>query len=175
MVGNASRIFGGSYVVEGAGTPGLVAGTDIMVVVQGYLTDVKALPAGAPMDLERWVQSVDASASTRARSASHQGTFSLNGRYGRNDLVTSPGGDFTARRSTTDSTTVNDIAGVFRVTTEDTSPVHRFTAKPHYVVKVVKGRRGREQQHQGRRARPDRVPARRQRLAEPSGIRADRT
>ncbi|KUN13312.1 hypothetical protein AQJ11_44935 [Streptomyces corchorusii] len=141
LVGNASRIFGDSYVVESAGTPGLAAGTDIMVEVRGYLTEVKALPAGPPMDLERWLQSVDASASTTTRSSSHQGTFSLNGRYGRSGPVTSPNGDFIMRRSTTDSTTVNDNTGAFRVTTEDTTPVYRFTAKPHLVVRVVRARR----------------------------------
>ncbi|MFF5553469.1 hypothetical protein [Streptomyces olivaceoviridis] len=48
-------------MAESAGTPGLAAGTDIMVEVRDHLTEVKALPAGPPMDLERWRQSIDAS------------------------------------------------------------------------------------------------------------------
>ncbi|MFD9292580.1 hypothetical protein ACFWBV_30760 [Streptomyces sp. NPDC060030] len=141
MVANALRIFGDSYVVEGAGTSGVLAGTDILVDVQGYLTDVELLPEGPEMDLERWLQSVDAAASAESTSSGHQGTVSLGGQYGDDRFEASPGGEFTIRRAETHSSTVNDNTGVFRVTTEDTTPVYRFTAKTHLVVKVDRGRR----------------------------------
>ncbi|RPK32527.1 hypothetical protein [Streptomyces sp. ADI93-02] len=141
MAANALRIFGDSYVVEGAGTSGVLAGTDILVDVQGYLTDVELLPEGPEMDLERWLQSVDAAASTESTSSGHQGTVSLGGQYGDDRFAASPGGEFTIRRDETASSTVNDNTGAFRVTTEDTTPVYRFTAKTHLVVKVDRGRR----------------------------------
>ncbi|MDQ0785004.1 hypothetical protein [Streptomyces sp. B3I8] len=141
VAGNALRVFRDSYVVESAGTPGVVTGTDYLVEVEGYLTDVELLPEGAPMDAERWLQSVDASAFTSGVNSSHQVALSASDRYGSQDGAFTPSGSYTYRRSGGRSVTANDIAGVFRVTVEDTTPVYRFTAKAHLVVTVRRGRR----------------------------------
>lgn len=140
LAANALRVFRDAYVVESAGTPGVVAGTDVVIEVRGYLTDVELLPQGPAMDAERWLQSTDASATTETATAVHQGSVTLSGRYGDRTSL-SPSGDYTHGRTTSDSTTVNDNTGVFRVTTEDTTEVYRFTARPHLVVTVSRGRR----------------------------------
>ncbi|MFE6904108.1 hypothetical protein ACFVFJ_46185 [Streptomyces sp. NPDC057717] len=138
---NALRIFRDSYPVEGAATPGVLAGTDFTIEVRGYLTDVRVLPQPPKLDAERWLQSTDASASTRNRQAGHQGGLSLAGRYGGKDDAVAPQGGLQARIARTDGVTVNDNTGVFRVTTEDTTAAFRFTAKAHYVVTVRSGAR----------------------------------
>ncbi|MFE5028853.1 hypothetical protein ACFRAO_37615 [Streptomyces sp. NPDC056656] len=138
---NALRIFRDSYLVEGAATPGVLAGTDFTIEVRGYLTDVRVLPQPPKLDAERWLQSTDASASTRNRQAGHQGGLSLAGRYGGKDDAVAPQGGLQARVARTDGVTVNDNTGVFRVTTEDTTAAFRFTAKAHYVVTVRSGAR----------------------------------
>ncbi|WP_224733791.1 hypothetical protein, partial [Streptomyces sp. PSKA30] len=138
---NALRIFRDSYPVEGAATPGVLAGTDFTIEVRGYLTDVRVLPQPPKLDAERWLQSTDASASTRNRQAGHQGGLSLAGRYGGKDDAVAPQGGLQARVARTDGVTVNDNTGVFRVTTEDTTAAFRFTAKAHYVVTVRSGAR----------------------------------
>ncbi|MEV6995649.1 hypothetical protein AB0N87_42085 [Streptomyces sp. NPDC093228] len=138
---NALRIFRDSYPVEGAATPGVLAGTDFTIEVRGYLTDVQVLPQPPKLDAERWLQSTDASASTRNRQAGHQGGLSLAGRYRGKDNAVAPQGGLQARVARTDGVTVNDNTGVFRVTTEDTTAAFRFTAKAHYVVTVRSGAR----------------------------------
>ncbi|MFI2428623.1 hypothetical protein ACH5A7_31825 [Streptomyces sp. NPDC018955] len=138
---NALRIFRDSYVVEGAATPGVLAGTDFTIEVKGYLTDVRVLPRPPKLDAERWLQSTNASASTDSEQSGHRGGLSLAGRYGGKNSSFAPQGGFQARVARTDSVTVNDNTGVFRVTTEDTTPAYRFTAKAHYVVTVRGGAR----------------------------------
>lgn len=138
---NALRIFRDSYPVEGAATPGVLAGTDFTIEVRGYLTDVRVLPQPPKLDAERWLQSTDASASTRNRQAGHQGGLSMAGRYGGKGDAVAPQGGLQARVARADSVTVNDNTGVFRVTTEDTTAAYRFTAKAHYVVTVRSGAR----------------------------------
>ncbi|WP_328921418.1 hypothetical protein [Streptomyces griseoaurantiacus] len=141
MAGNALRVFRDSYVVESAGTPGLVTGTDYLVEVEGYLTDVELLPEGEPMDAERWLQSVDASAFTLGVNSSHQVAFTSAGRYGPAGSAFTPSGSYAYRRGSGRTVTSNDVTGVFRVTVEDTTPVYRFTAKAHLVVTATRGRR----------------------------------
>ncbi|WP_327250036.1 hypothetical protein [Streptomyces sp. NBC_01320] len=138
---NALRIFRDSYVIESAATPGALAGTDFTIEVKGYLTDVRVLPQPPKLDAERWLQSTDASASTENRQSGHQGGLSLAGRYGGRNSAFEPQGGLQARVARTDGVTVNDNTGVFRVTTEDTTPAYRFTAKAHYVVTVRSGAR----------------------------------
>lgn len=59
LAANALRVFRDAYVVESAGTPGVVAGTDVMIEVRGYLTDVELLPGGLP-----WMPSAGSSPPT---------------------------------------------------------------------------------------------------------------
>ncbi|MGW4368961.1 WXG100-like domain-containing protein [Nocardia takedensis] len=139
--GNALRIFRDSYVLEGAATPGALAGTDISVEVTGYLTDVKVLPRPPKMDAERWLQSLTAANRTDSRERGHHWGLSVTGSYGKPESSFLPGGSYGYDTGTVDSSTVNDNTGVFRVTTEDTASVHRFSATAHYVVEVRIGKR----------------------------------
>ncbi|MET7694508.1 hypothetical protein ABZT06_42445 [Streptomyces sp. NPDC005483] len=141
LTAHALRVFRDSYVVENAGTPGVLAGTDFTVDVTGYLTDVQVLPRPPRLDAERWLQSTVASAATLSRQSGRQGGLSLTGRYGDADAGFAPQGGFAVRDTSTVATVVDDNTGVFRVTTEDTTPVHRFTATAHYVVTVRRGAR----------------------------------
>ncbi|MFD9053471.1 hypothetical protein [Streptomyces zaomyceticus] len=139
---NALRIFRDTYVVEGSSAPGALFGTDATVEVRGYLTDVRVLPQPPKLDAERWLQSADASARAENRQWDHQSGLSLEGRYGGTDSgAFAPRGGAHADVSHTDGVTVNDNTGVFRVTTEDTTPAYRFTATAHYVVTVRSGAR----------------------------------
>ncbi|MGW4369221.1 WXG100-like domain-containing protein [Nocardia takedensis] len=139
--GGALRIFRDSYVLEGAATPGTLAGTDVSVEITGYLTDVKVLPRPPKMDAERWLQSLTAANQTDSRRRGHHWSASLTGSYGETDSGFIPGGSYGYDSSRTDSSTVDDNTGVFRVTTEDTASVHRFTATAHYLVEVRIGKR----------------------------------
>jgi hypothetical protein len=116
---NALRIFRDSYSVEGAATPGALAGTDFTIEVRGYLTDVRVLPQPPKLDAERWLQSTDASASTRNEQAGHQGGLSLAGRYGGKDDSVAPQGGLQARVARTDGVTANHRGHHSRV------PLHR--------------------------------------------------
>ncbi len=138
---DALRIFRDSYVIEGANTPGTLAGTDITVEVTGYLTDVKLLEQPPKMDGERWLQSVNGTGHTDSRQRGNQLGGALTGSYGKSEHSFIPGGAYHYQTSDTTSSTAADTAGVFRVTTEDTTPVHRFSASAHYVVNVRVGTR----------------------------------
>jgi|GEM_PF-5372475 len=126
---NALRMFRDSYVRE-------IPGTGTAVEVTGYLTKVKVLPQPPKMDGERWLQSVNASAHSESSQRGHQVGGAMAGSFGDADYSFIPEGDYHTNTSTTTSTTANDNTTAFRVTTEDTTPVHRFSATAHYVVTV---------------------------------------
>ncbi|GAA4620290.1 hypothetical protein GCM10023196_003690 [Actinoallomurus vinaceus] len=139
LTANALRIFRDSYVVEGGGTAGAVAGTDVTVEVTGYITDVRLLPQPPKLDSERWLQSTNFSMTTDSRTAGHHVAGSVAGQYGTAHRSFNPAGTYQFGSSTTDSSVVNDNTGAFRVTTEDTTLAHRFTAKVVYAVTVRRG------------------------------------
>lgn len=139
LAGNALRVFRDSYVIEGGGTAGAVAGTDVTVEVTGYITDVRLLPQPPKMDSERWLQSTSFSMTTDSLTAGHNIAGSMTGQYGTVSRSFDPVGTYQFTTSTTDSSMVNDNTGAFRVTTEDTTFVHRFTAKAVFVVTVRRG------------------------------------
>ncbi|MQY22248.1 WXG100-like domain-containing protein [Nocardia macrotermitis] len=142
MVGDALRIFRDSYMaVEGASTPGWLAGTNISVKVTGYLTNVKVHPQPPKMDAERWLQSVSGAGHTKGRQRTHRTGATLTESVGKVDRNVIPGAGYHYSTTTSHSDTVNDTTGVFRVTTEDTTPVHWFTADAHYIVHVRVGAR----------------------------------
>ncbi|MFD6158152.1 hypothetical protein ACFWF7_11145 [Nocardia sp. NPDC060256] len=138
---NALRTFRDSYVIEGANTPGALAGTDITVEMTGYLTDVKVLSQPPKMDGERWLQSVNGSAHTESAQRGHRTGATYTGSEGDYHSSVVGGGAYHYNTTSTKSSTTNDNSGVFRVTTEDTTPVHRFSATAHYVVTVRVGNR----------------------------------
>ncbi|MFD7001007.1 hypothetical protein ACFWA5_33225 [Streptomyces mirabilis] len=141
LTANAHRLFNDSYVVEGAGTSGVLAGTDVIVEVEGRLRDVRALPRPGVMDYERWIQSVDASADTRSTTRGHALGVTAAADYGDSRRAFAPSGHFALRRTGTDSTTVHDNSAVFRVTSENDVPAHRFAATAVYRVTVRAGLR----------------------------------
>ncbi|MEU2227262.1 hypothetical protein [Streptomyces sp. NPDC018347] len=141
LVANAYRLFNDRYVVEGAYTSGVLAGTDITIEVEGRLTDVRALSRPGVMDYERWIQSVDASADTRGASRSHALGVTVAADYGGSGRVVAPSGHYAHRRTVAEATTVNDTSAVFRVTSENDVPAHRFAATARYKVTVRAGLR----------------------------------
>ncbi|GAB1340087.1 hypothetical protein ACE1SV_66770 [Streptomyces sp. E-15] len=141
LVANAYRLFNDRYVIEGAFTSGVLTGTDITIEVEGRLTDVRAMPRPGVMDYERWIQSVDASAETRGTSRSHGLGVTVAADYGGSGRVVAPSGHYAHRRTVTEATTVNDTSAVFRVTSENDVPAHRFAATARYKVTVRAGLR----------------------------------
>ncbi|WP_158727297.1 hypothetical protein [Streptomyces sp. NRRL S-31] len=141
LVANAYRLFNDRYVIEGASTSGVLTGTDITIEVEGRLTDVRAMPRPGVMDYERWIQSVDASAETRGTSRSHALGVTVAADYGASGRVVAPSGHYAHRRTVTEATTVNDTSAVFRVTSENDVPAHRFAATARYKVTVRAGLR----------------------------------
>ncbi|MBY8857161.1 hypothetical protein K7711_11785 [Nocardia sp. CA2R105] len=140
MNADASRIFRDSYVaVEGASTPGTLAATDITVKTTGYLTNVRVRPRPPKMDAERWLQSVNGAGHTDSRQLGHQWGASVTESVGKVDRNVIPGAAYHYSTSNSHSDTVNDNSAVFRVTTEDTTPVHWFVADAHYLVNVRVG------------------------------------
>ncbi|MFF3572561.1 hypothetical protein ACFYXQ_32815 [Nocardia jiangxiensis] len=140
MNADAPRIFRDSYVaVEGASTPGTLAGTDITVKTTGYLTNVRVRPRPPKMDAERWLQSVNGAGHTDTNQLGHQWGASLTESVGKVDRNVIPGAAYHYSTSYSHSDTVNDNSAVFRVTTEDTTPVHWFVADAHYLVNVRVG------------------------------------
>ena len=140
MNADASRIFRDSYVaVEGASTPGTLAATDITVKTTGYLTNVRVRPRPPKMDAERWLQSVNGAGHTDSSQLGHQWGASLTESVGKVDRNVIPGAAYHYSSSDSHSDTVNDNSAVFRVTTEDTTPVHWFVADAHYLVNVRVG------------------------------------
>jgi hypothetical protein len=136
---NALRVFRDSYVIEGGGTAGAVAGTDVTVEVAGYITDVRLLPQPPKLDAERWLQSTSFAMTADSCTTGHHIAGAAAGRYGSVGRSYDPVGTYQFAFSTTEKTVVNDNTGFFRVTTEDTTLVHRFTAKAVYVVTVRRG------------------------------------
>ncbi|WP_067669179.1 hypothetical protein [Nocardia miyunensis] len=140
MTADAPRIFRDSYVaVEGASTPGTLAGTDITVKTTGYLTNVRVRPRPPKMDAERWLQSVNGAGHTDSDQRGHQWGASVTESVGKVDQNIIPGAAYHYSTSNSHSDTVNDNSAVFRVTTEDTTPVHWFIADAHYLVNVRVG------------------------------------
>ncbi|MFC7016182.1 hypothetical protein ACFQMH_31725 [Streptomyces viridiviolaceus] len=139
LVANAYRLFNDSYVIEGAGTSGVLLGTDITVEVEGHLTGVRALPRPGVLDYERWIQSVDAAADTRGTTRAHAAGVTVAADYGSPARPFAPAGHYARRRGVTDSTTTHDTSAVFRVTSENDVPAHRFAATAVYKVTVRGG------------------------------------
>ncbi|MFE3112650.1 hypothetical protein ACFXG8_34035 [Kitasatospora indigofera] len=141
LVANAHRIFRDSYVLEGVNTSGVLAGTDVTIEVEGFLTDVTPLPRPGVMDYERWIQSVNASAETSNNSHGHALGVMLAADYGHSKRTFAPSGRYVHRTAGTDSSTMNDNATSFRVTSENDIPAHRFSGTATYKVTVRVGRR----------------------------------
>ncbi|MCZ9345420.1 hypothetical protein NGM37_47540, partial [Streptomyces sp. TRM76130] len=122
--------------LHGVGTSGAVSGTHVVIEVEGRLSDVRPLPRPGEIDYERWVQSVDGAA--HAENSARGNTYGLvvEGAYGR----TTPSGRYTRRHTVTDGSTVHDNSGIFRVTSENDVPAHRFTATATYRITVRAGR-----------------------------------
>ncbi|MFD9545125.1 hypothetical protein [Streptomyces sp. NPDC060022] len=136
MAGNGLRIFRDSYVLEGISTSGVLVGTDVAVEVQGFLTDLKALPRPGVMDYERWIQSVDASSRTTNTTHGNAAGLMIDSDYGNDQRTFVPSGGYTHRRNVTDGYTVSDASGGFRVTSENDIPAHRYSGTATYVVTV---------------------------------------
>ncbi|MFF1871101.1 hypothetical protein [Kitasatospora herbaricolor] len=141
LVANAHRIFRDSYVLEGVNTSGILAGTDVTLEVEGFLTDVTRLPRPGVMDYERWIQSVNASAETRNNSRGHTLGVMVAADYGDSKRTFAPSGRYVHRTAATDGSTMNDNAASFRVTSENDIPAHRFSGTATYKVTVRVGRR----------------------------------
>ncbi|HEY5835579.1 scabin-related ADP-ribosyltransferase, partial [Streptomyces sp.] len=139
MIANAYRIFRDSYVVEGPGTSGVIAGQVVTIKVEGFVTEVKALPRPGVMDYERWIQSVDASAETRNDSRGHAYGATVAADYGDSRRTFAPSGRFVHKSTVTDGSTVNDNSAALRVTSENDIPAHRFSGKVTYKVTVQAG------------------------------------
>ncbi|MEU0156164.1 hypothetical protein [Micromonospora fulviviridis] len=138
LAANALQIFNNQYVVENIGRHGMVWGTDVSVTVEGYLTDVKPLPAPGIMDMENWLQSFDGSSQTAEHSVGYELPATVTGTYGSVTQFV-PSGTYTHHRRTDTRTTFSDNTMAFRVTTENDVSVFRFSAKAVYVITVTKG------------------------------------
>ncbi|MFI7024342.1 hypothetical protein ACIBMZ_16660 [Micromonospora sp. NPDC049900] len=138
LVANALQVFNDQYVTENIGGHGMVSGTDISVTVEGYLTDVRLLPAPGVMDMESWLQSLDGSAQTAEDSVGYELPATLSGSYGSVTQFV-PAGTYTHLRQTDTRTTFADNTMAFRVTTENDVSVFRFVAKAVYLITVTKG------------------------------------
>ncbi|GAB3240164.1 hypothetical protein [Kineosporia babensis] len=132
---NPLRIFRDSYVVEGIVTSGLLAGQDVTVEVQGYLSDLQALAPAPPLDAERWLQST--TANSLGTTSAQAGRVGITG--ARSGQSFRPGGQYLYGRGRSHSELTNDNTSVMRVTVEDTVHSHRFSARAVYVVTVRSG------------------------------------
>ncbi|MGW7672873.1 hypothetical protein ACWGJX_38140 [Streptomyces sp. NPDC054775] len=142
LVAHAHRIFRGSHVAEFTATSGLLVGTDIVVEIQGYLTNVTKLPAPETMDYERWLQSVDTSVQSRTSGTNHAFGVTLSGNYyGLNANGWIPSGRYAHSVNTTSTSSVADSSNIFRVTTENDVDAQRFEADATYQVTVRTGLR----------------------------------
>ncbi|MGW0502927.1 hypothetical protein [Micromonospora sp. NPDC003241] len=138
LVANALQVFNNQYVTENIGGHGMVSGTDVSVTVEGYLTDVRLLPAPGVMDMESWLQSFDGSSQTAEVSVGYELPTTLTGTYGSVPQFV-PSGTYTHLRRTDTRTTFSDNTMAFRVTTENDVTVLRFSAKAVYLITVTKG------------------------------------
>ncbi|MEV1066449.1 toxin glutamine deamidase domain-containing protein [Streptomyces sp. NPDC050263] len=141
MLNHAPRLFRDSYVVEGAGTSGVLAGTDIMVEVRGRLTDLRRLSAPSAMYMEREIGAVDGATHTVNDNRRHEYGVGLAAEYGGTSRRLVPSGKLVGQRQSTQSDTTADVTTANRITTEDGVVPHRFSAKATYEVTVRVGSR----------------------------------
>ncbi|MFJ5259746.1 hypothetical protein ACIQAC_04610 [Streptomyces sp. NPDC088387] len=133
------RIFRDGYVIEGGGTSGALAGSDVTVEIRGYVTDVQLLPQPPKMDIERWLQATDFSTTDETTTAGHRIAGVLAGQAGDTARSFDPAGTYRYTNTTARSTRVNDDTRAFRATVDEGGTVHRLVAKAVYVVTVRKG------------------------------------
>ncbi|MCO5990922.1 hypothetical protein NE235_32910 [Actinoallomurus spadix] len=136
LLAHAWRVVNGKYLIEGGPAAGAVAGTDITVEVKAYITNVRLLPQPPNLDLERWLQSTNTSMTADSLTEAHHLEATAAGQYGTASRFFDPAGAYKFDRSTTDGTVVNDNAGVWRITTEDTTRSHRLAGDLVFVVTV---------------------------------------
>ncbi|WP_156055047.1 hypothetical protein [Nocardia brasiliensis] len=143
----------GSDEIEGIGTAGVVAGTDYIVRLESYLTDIVVLPKSAKINTENWSPSQDHADEKSETVHSDQFGLSAAQRFGAEaDHSTIPGGTYQHAFSRPRHATAAETIGTNRITTiaanaAGTSPAgprgeaYRFTARVVHVVTVETGTR----------------------------------
>ncbi|KAA8879705.1 hypothetical protein F3087_43900 [Nocardia colli] len=139
--------------IEGVGTAGVVAGTDYIIRVESYLTDVVVLPKSVRINTENWSPSQDHANEKSDTLHSDQFGLSATQRFGDHaDDSSIPGGTYQHAVSRSRHATVAETIGTNRITTTSvkaagTNPAgprgeaYRFTARVVHVVTVDTGTR----------------------------------
>lgn len=140
LTANALTVFGDGLVLEGAGSFGLVSGTDVSVEITGYLSGVRRQEAPGPMSMESWLYASDTVTSTRSVGGGGQTGVTVSGAY-TPGVSLFPSGRYVDTSATTVSTTHSDNASDARVTAHSSTRMQRFTADATYRVTVGQGRR----------------------------------